>query len=317
MIKSTPLALSAVLLTSTTFSAHAGVDISHMTSGHQHLHHYDSYAVYEERVIETPQAMEVERRMAIVHEDDQGDVEVDAVSEVEGVEYDDGDPIEDFNRVIFFFNDMLDAMFFTPICKIYRGVVHDEIRARVSYVLRNVREPVNFANNILQADFEEAGITLGRFVTNTTVGVGGIFDVGTDWGMPFERQDFGMTMASWGIGEGGYLMLPILGPSTFREAPGIAVDIALDPMTWFIPSDAVAITYARAGAQGLDDYNEVQPMLEDLRKNSLDFYIGVRAWYLERRRSKVREALGDSAQPADSPVPMDFPQTADYPTPMN
>lgn len=304
MIHVSPLALAVGLL-ATQASAH--VDVTHMTQpynnpyGPNHTFYDAEEAMHTEVTIGDPQDIK-----ETAHEPVLVEQTADPVDDEPVVEEDDDDPIEGFNRVIFEINDFFYGLIFTPAAKIYRGIFPEEVRTRVHYVLRNLWEPVNFGNSLLQGDFEEAGTAVGRLVTNSTIGVAGIFDVGEDWGMPYERRDFGMTLASWGVGEGGYFVLPLIGPSTFRDAPGIAVDIAMDPLTWILPhTDVYYLAYVRAGMETLDEYSDVMPGIEDLRETSVDFYASIRAWHLERRRAKVREALGEPIVTSDAPSPDD------------
>lgn len=212
----------------------------------------------------------------------------------------DGDYLEPVNRVLFEVNDILDGLFLTPLSKIYRGVVHEEIRLRIHYVLRNVGEPVVFANNLLQGEFEAGGVTLGRFLTNSTVGLVGLFDVGDDWGMPYTKQDFGLTLSHWGAGHGSYLILPILGPSSLRDGTGRIVDVFLDPVTWLAPAPYGSI---RTGARGVDDFSDVQPLLSDLRENSVDYYVALRSFYFQNRLKQEGVENEAVVEHIDSPNP--------------
>lgn len=212
----------------------------------------------------------------------------------------DGDYLEPINRVLFEVNDVLDGLFLTPFSKIYRGVFHEEVRLRIHYVLRNIGEPVVFANNLLQGEFEASGVTLGRFLTNSTVGLVGIFDVGDDWGMPYAKQDFGLTLSHWGAGHGSYLILPILGPSSLRDGTGRIVDVFLDPVTWLAPAPSGSI---RTGGRGVDDFSDVQPLLSDLRENSVDYYVALRSFYFQNRLKQEGVESVEVVEHIDSPNP--------------
>lgn len=298
MTRTSTLVLAIALGTSPLL---AHVDMTHITQSH-HMDHM----MYEVEVDRTPMGDVREiREIKVSQTTDQ--VQIGETEVVVVIEEDDDDPIEGYNRVVFEINDFFYGLLFTPIAKIYRGIFPDEVRTRVNYVLRNLWEPVNFGNSLLQGDFEEAGTAIGRLVVNSTVGVGGVFDVGEDWGMPYQRRDFGMTLASWGVGDGGYFVLPLIGPSTFRDGPSIAADIAMDPLTWILPhTDVDYLSYVRGGTEYLDEYQSVMPHIEDLRETSIDFYASVRSWYLEKRRANVRKALGEVAQEVDAPKPLDM-----------
>lgn len=205
------------------------------------------------------------------------------------------DPLESLNRVTFWVNDMLDMVLFEPISGMYRDLVPEVLRIRISYVLRNLNEPVVFANNLLQGEFEDARVTLGRFIFNSTLGVAGIFDVATDWGLPYKKQDLGLTFASWGMTPGPYIVLPILGPSTARDAWGRAGDFSLDPINIWAP---LIQANTRTGIQIVDAKAD---MLDLDIETSLDKYVTIRSMYIERRKALARGV--EEQQTIDTPRP--------------
>jgi len=139
------------------------------------------------------------------------------------------DPYEATNRKIFNFNQQLDKAVMKPVAQAYVDVVPEPARDGVHNFLVNLNLPVTFANDILQGEIERTGETVARFTVNTTIGIGGLLDVATRIGVPFHTEDFGQTLAVWGVGEGPYLVLPLLGPKPPRDAVGYAVDsIAFD-----------------------------------------------------------------------------------------
>ncbi|MDE2029692.1 MAG: VacJ family lipoprotein, partial [Alphaproteobacteria bacterium] len=142
------------------------------------------------------------------------------------------DPLEPMNRTIFDVNDFLDRLLIRPLAELYRFVLPDAVRAHIVNVLENMGEPVVFANNMLQGNWDAAGTTSERFLINTTVGAAGIFDVATGWGAPEQMGDFGQTLHVWGIKSGPYLVLPLFGPSNFRDAIGLGVDSVMSPWQW-------------------------------------------------------------------------------------
>jgi phospholipid-binding lipoprotein MlaA len=147
-------------------------------------------------------------------------------SQAQVVGEDDNDPLEGLNRGIFEFNRVVDGVLIKPAAQIYRGVLPQQAQDSVRSFLRNLRSPVILANDVLQGDMDRAGSTIGRFLVNTTLGIGGLFDVASELGMPFHDEDFGQTLAVWGVGEGPYLVLPLLGPSNPRDAVGLARSIS-------------------------------------------------------------------------------------------
>ncbi|MBY0291738.1 MAG: VacJ family lipoprotein [Alphaproteobacteria bacterium] len=215
----------------------------------------------------------------------------------------DNDPLEPVNRIIFSVNDVIDRFFIDRIAAMYKGVIPEFLRERVGYVLRNLSEPIVLTNNILQGEFEDAEDTLRRFLINSTVGMGGVFDISTDLEIPYKKEDFGLTLASWGFSSGPYLVLPILGPSNVRDTFGRIGDYALDPINWWAYSnnDTAAYSYSRTGIQILDAKADNIEIIESLKKGSLDPYATFRTWYTERRAALVakdREAL-DTPRPDD------------------
>ena len=133
------------------------------------------------------------------------------------------------NRTIFDVNDFLDRLLLRPIAELYRATIPPGIRDRVAGIVTNMKEPVIFANNLLQGEFSKAGVTAERFAINTTIGVGGSFDWANDWHMYQQTGDFGQTLYSWGVGPGPYVVLPLLGPYNARDALGYGVDSAASP----------------------------------------------------------------------------------------
>jgi len=211
------------------------------------------------------------------------------------------DPIEPFNRAVFGFNEVVDGVLIKPAALIYRGVVPEPARNGVRNVLDNLRSPIVLANDLLQGDFGLAGDTVARFVINSTVGVLGIFDVATGWGFPAHSQDFGHTFASWGIGEGPYLVLPILGPSNPRDATGLAAEWFSDPFNlWMHNTDRDWVVWTRAGVNGVDLRARNIETIDELQKTSIDFYAAVRSLYRQRRAAEIQSS--QPTQPAPSPL---------------
>jgi phospholipid-binding lipoprotein MlaA len=197
-----------------------------------------------------------------------------------------GDPLEPLNRGIFEFNRILDGLVLEPATQIYEFTVPEPGRRGVSNFLANLRAPVVFINHILQGEREQAGVTLGRFMINSTMGILGIFDFATVVGYaPREDADFGQTLGVWGVGGGAYLVLPLFGPSTFRDAGGLAVDgFIFDP--WPYVTDLEA-QLARQGAVAVDTRYRFGPLIDDLEEGSLDFYAAARTAFLQNRAARI------------------------------
>ncbi len=155
------------------------------------------------------------------------------------------DPLEGMNRRLYTFNYYFDKFIFLPIVNTYEFITPDYVEERVSNFVDNVFEFSNFTNNILQFKFNEAAITLARFVFNTTVGIGGLWDPATFLELPRQPEDFGQTLGNWGVGNGPYLVLPIFGPSNLRDTAGLVTDsVAFSfagPPAWVDDDDVTLI----------------------------------------------------------------------------
>ena len=210
--------------------------------------------------------------------------------------YGSDDPLENFNRAMFEVNQTIDGVLWKPAAQFYTLVVPELMQRRVSNALDNLGEPLNLLNNLAQGKFERAGSTLMRFWINSTIGVAGAFDVATDWGYGRTPEDFGQTLASWGVGSGPFLMLPVLGPSNPRDAVGFGIDWVADPLGHILPPEAVtarSVTSAVAlRAEHLDN-------METLEKTSVDFYAALRELYRQYRDNEIR----DGAPPSLFEVP--------------
>ena len=203
------------------------------------------------------------------------------------------DCFESVNRATFKFNQVLDGVIFKPVAKAYR-VLPSPVRAGTSNALDNISNLVTIPNNILQGELGKAGVNTGRFIINTTFGIVGIFDVAEKIGFPeYEKEDYGQTLGVMGVGEGCYLVLPVLGPSTARDTFGsLANMMGGDP--WYNVTTVNDTQYfsdfdywvSRAGT-GVDFRAKNLDSFENLEKNSIDFYASVRSLYLQDRQQKI------------------------------
>lgn len=210
------------------------------------------------------------------------------------------DPAEPLNRDIFDFNKGLDDAVIKPVTGAYRAVAPDPARRGVHNFLNNLRTPVILANDLLQGEFRRAGITLTRFVINSTVGVLGFSEQAAGMGFEFHNEDFGQTLAVWGVSEGPYVMLPILGPSNPRDAVGFVVDFFFDPINyWANNTDRQYITFARTVVRGIDTRDQLWDVLNDLERSSVDFYAAIRSLYRQRRTDEIN----NGGTPAEQPTP--------------
>lgn len=207
------------------------------------------------------------------------------VIDTQGHETDDS--LEDLNRLFFSLHELLDGLFLEPIAKIYQGITPEFLRTRVSFALRNLKEPAVFANNLLQGNINDAGETFSRFMVNSTIGLAGTFDMSTHVGIPYRSQTLEQTLSYWDVPAGPYLFIPLLGPFNARSLAGKAGDAFLDPFYWWAHHHHKGdrYSYIRAGIEGLDARSNNLEMIDDLRRNSLDYYTAVRTWYIEHQKT--------------------------------
>jgi len=208
------------------------------------------------------------------------------------------DPIEPVNRAIFSFNQGVDKVIIKPAAQVYRGVLPQGVRDSVRNFLRNLRAPVIMANDLLQGEPDRAMETFGRFAANTMWGMGGLFEIVPD--KPHHEEDLGQTLAVWGMGEGPYIMLPILGPSSGRHTLGRVGDYFMDPINYWANhqgEDWVPITRAVVG--GIDSRSRVIETLDEIERTSIDFYAAIRSLYRQQRADLIR----NGAPAEGSPLP--------------
>ncbi len=203
------------------------------------------------------------------------------------------DPAEPTNRVFYKVNDTLDTYFLAPVARGYRSAVPDAVRRPVHNVLANLSSPIIFANDVLQTRPRRAGDTVMRFLINSTAGVGGLFDVATSLGYPEHDTDFGVTMALWGVGEGPFLFLPVLGPSNPRDATGFAGNIVLDPFTYASFGGITALRISRTAVGAVDARERLLDPVDNIKKSALDPYATFRSLYRQNRRSAIEVTRND------------------------
>jgi phospholipid-binding lipoprotein MlaA len=205
------------------------------------------------------------------------------------------DSFENTNRAVFSFNTAVDDAVIHPVVKGYRAVVPDPAREGLRNVLRTLKSPVTFGNQVLQGDVEGATNVVMRTVINVFVGLGGVFDVAGSEGIPYEAEDFGQTLAVWGVDHGPYLVVPFLGPSSVRDYAGYAVDGFADPLRWYLFNiDEDGLYYTKVALDYLDLRESLVDVLEDLQTSSIDYYAATRSIYYQRRQALV-EDRSDSA----------------------
>jgi len=198
-------------------------------------------------------------------------------------EADPRDPVEGLNRAVYAFNDGVDQVIAKPIATAYVSVIPDPVRERVRNFFGNIADLLIGVNNLLQGKLGDAGNDWARFLFNTTFGLFGIHDVATEMGFEKHNEDFGQTFGRWGAGNGPYIVLPFLGPSTLRDAMGTVLDIRGDPLTRPGHGERDALIVLRLTSQRAD-LLDAGTLLEEA---AFDKYIFTRDAYLQRRRSLI------------------------------
>jgi phospholipid-binding lipoprotein MlaA len=202
-----------------------------------------------------------------------------------------GDPLEPSNRVVFDGNEILYLYLFDPLASAYGFVTPKPVRRSVLHFFENLGEPAACLNEILQLNPVRAGRTTARFLVNTTVGIGGLFDPAAHIGLPKNRTDFGETLGVYGVGDGWYLVVPVLGPSSVRDLFGDVVNGFMHPQSYFLAYFPQALL---ATGSGFSRYEAAREDLDALRQSSVDFYSAMRSAYLMQRAAEIREARQSS-----------------------
>ena len=200
---------------------------------------------------------------------------------------------EGFNRASFAFNQVLDGIIFKPAASVYKKFP-SPVKSGVNNSLDNLSNLVTIPNNILQGEFKEAGINTGRFVVNTTVGILGLIDVAQHIGMPeYRKEDYGQSLAKAGVGPGCYIVLPVLGPSTARDTVSSAANF-LGGDVWYnvtVKNETHYFSdidyYSSKVTSGVNFRAKNYDSIENLEKNSVDFYASVKSLYLQDRQQKI------------------------------
>jgi phospholipid-binding lipoprotein MlaA len=197
------------------------------------------------------------------------------------------DPWEPTNRAVFDFDIQVDHAVARPVAKFYRSAVPEFARDGVHNALTNLNSPVVFTNDVLQGDGDKATDTFGRFMINSTIGVGGFIDVAARMGIPGHDNDFGITLGKAGAAEGSYLVFPFAGPKPPRDLVGAGVDIAFDPLTYMSWNNSTLYMMIRAGLGVLDDRAANIDVVEQIERSSIDFYATTRNLYRQNRAAQI------------------------------
>jgi len=197
------------------------------------------------------------------------------------------DPFETTNRSIHEFNNVLDKAVVGPVARVYGAVVPAELRTIVDNTARNLGQPNAFVNHVLQGNGDAAGVTFTRFLLNSTIGLAGLFDPAAEMGIFDKPTDFGETLATWGVPQGAYIELPVLGASSVRDAAGIAVDLAIDPLNYVITKKQAYYLLALRGVNLIGKRNAYDDLINVLLYESADSYAAQRLSYLQNKRFAV------------------------------
>ncbi len=204
-----------------------------------------------------------------------------------------GDPWEGFNRKVFGLNNSIDRAFVAPVARAYRATTPKAGRRGLRRFLANFSAPSTFINDVLQGEFGRAGKTLSRFAINSTIGAGGFADPAAQMGIDGHKEDFGQTLAVWGVQSGPYLMLPFFGPSSPRDAFGALVGLGFQPLIYVRTTPASYARYSLAGANLLAARENVLDPLAEIENNSLDYYSSFRSFYSQARAREIRNGVDD------------------------
>jgi len=216
-------------------------------------------------------------------------------SPAEKAEYENtNDPLEPVNRTIFDVNDFLDRLLFRPVAELYRWTIPPGLRDRIAGIVTNMKEPVILANNLLQGEITRAGYTAERFALNTTIGIGGMWDVAGMWrGVYQQTGDFGQTLYAWGFGPGPYIVIPFYGPSNIRDGIGLGVDGVMSPWPYVVAASGAGHVIqneywiASYAGDGIVRREQNIEALDALRSGSLDFYAQMRSVYRQYRDKQL------------------------------
>ena len=206
----------------------------------------------------------------------------------------DGDPLESMNRGIFAFNQAADTYILRPVAVSYRYITPQVVRTHLGNFADNLSEPLNGVNSLLQGDVVQGVQSFWRFVINSTIGLAGLNDVATEAGIPQRDEDFGQTLAVWGVGAGPYLVIPILGPSNFRDAGGRIGNWVVDPVNYVVNNET---SIGIAIGQGIVQRERLIDPIDDINNSSLDPYVSFRSIYQQRRAAQIANHHVDNNQP--------------------
>ena len=207
------------------------------------------------------------------------------------------DPLESINRAIFSFNNATDKIVLEPIAKGYRKLP-SPIQTGIGNFINNLKLPLVAVNQLLQGQGKNAVESTGRFVINSTVGVFGLIDFADNVGLEQKEEDFGQTLATWGVNDGFYLVLPLFGPSNLRDTTGMIMTMYTDPVNAYATSQGEAWAIPlRTSLNAVDQRSKIIDEVNALRDNSVDYYAAVRSSYYQNRKAAIMNTDDDVLTP--------------------
>jgi phospholipid-binding lipoprotein MlaA len=210
------------------------------------------------------------------------------------------DPLEPINRAIFGFNNVADKIILEPVAKGYRKLP-SPIQTGIGNFLNNLKMPLVIVNQLLQGQGKNASESTGRFLVNSTAGLFGLIDVADKIGLEQTQEDFGQTLATWGVGDGFYLVLPIFGPSNVRDTAGMVLAYTTDPVNAYAVREGEPwILPVRTATNAVDQRSKIIDEVNAMRNNSLDYYAAVRSSYYQNRKAAILN-IDDNSQ---TPLPL-------------
>ena len=197
------------------------------------------------------------------------------------------DPFEPVNRAIFSFNNVADRIVLEPIAKGYKKLP-SPLQSGINNFLSNLRAPLVVVNQLLQGQGENAFQSTGRFFVNSTVGIFGLIDVAEKIGLEEKEEDYGQTLATWGVGDGFYVVLPLFGPSNLRDTSGMVLTMLTDPINAYAVSEGESwLVPMRTAVNAVDTRSQIIDEVNALRDNSVDYYAAVRSSYYQNRNAAI------------------------------
>jgi len=207
------------------------------------------------------------------------------------------DPLEGLNRVIFNFNNVADRAILEPVAKGYKKLP-SPIQSGVGNFINNLKLPLAAVNQLLQGQGKNAVESTGRFLINSTIGIFGLVDVAENVGLEQKEEDFGQTLATWGVGDGFYVVLPLFGPSNIRDTTGMIMTMMTDPVNAYATNQGEAwIIPIRTAANAVDQRSQIIDEVNALRDNSVDYYAAVRSSYYQNRKAAIMNTDDDVLTP--------------------